>query len=1723
MSGALPGARTDTAGQAIPLVSRLAEPPEPPVRPPEPAPKLFPVTQEDMLAELDRIGVGKSARVRKEVRAGNISTPESFIAALGKGRVNDPAVRQRRDARIAEIREAVRKSEADPVVDRVVSKIDEVRQHAAAMQRLSTWFDANASEDLKLSNQMLPGDRETADLLARDVRAVVALVETTKDKGDLTPEVAAFRYFGRTPDPGYALNMIAHDAAQARGEKGNRAPKYYTKGYLLGGNVDAQTESDRATLALLSGQGWDTGQKAATWVEKNMSPETYALLMSMQTRSASTKQAGYRWIDYGARSQGRDDIRGLTEAGRVGPARAVSEPTEEQVEARAKKVQQDREALETEARIYLAFTPEQWDAMTPQTRQEHVLDYLDLRDLRRTEPGPLVAPDAPIAQAAPIRKRAVPSRQLTPAEEAIERLREELIDAASQTDGPSEVSFRVLAGQTQWPADAHPRVTALLRAGDVAGALRTLAATAPNRDLRALAGKLAARIGDARSQVVPAEVMENIRATLSPEVPSLGVETPAGVYVHPRSAAAIDAMRREGHTNAADLVEQYGGQMLFNEDAPLSPELAMHEAVHRVADQVLMNKSHPLTRQLDALRTNLLKFVPVTEYGMSNVREFLAEGLTNPAFRRTLSYATAEGKPYSAWKQFKTILRNWLRGMLGQPALKPDTALTAVDHALDAVLASNPNEMMAGDIVGASFSPGGARAVLRDAVSRARVPTKRDIDQIQRVMRDVRIPTPWKTAFMKLAVPLEYVASAAEKYMPSARRVHDIMVQHQAEIQRVNSIVGQTTEKIAKDLSKHRANQTVVDNFNRVLFQGTLIEVDARKPRSTYEGYSFRYDKVDSDGNVIGTVESQRFKTEAERDKAMSAYNRALPVNAPAKARARRGFSENAEQLRDFDRLKALYNTLPTEVKGAVSRAFDMPVILGKELQSAIQTRLNALLPHPEQKALQDKVYGIVYQKILAGQLIDPYQPLRREGEFWLSYEAVDPELGGTELFKHSFHTEAQRDAAIRMLLAAPADQQIRNIEPYQNVGSAKARARVPMEFVARVLDSIDASDTMDGSVKAQVLELMFDTLPETSFVNSFRRRANVRGFVADFTPITEGLTAGDTIKNLRESSLRIGRQAADLRYGAEFSAVRTALEKEFNEFQATGANGSAPQERARQIAAAQQYHDLLVDYTAVPFRKRGRLSRMLTGATYFLTLGFNVSTAMVTFSQIPLFVAPFLSGKYGAQRTVSAIGEASRTLTNSGRTRTVARVGENGQIEEVRVPVHIWDFSVDNYDMADQKNAYLAPLQDIGKKNGVFNRSLLQDELLGEQATIVERVSAASGILQHHAERYSRETALLSTYFLELQDAMGQQKMPVGEFVAQLKDGRLRPTPEQARDAALQAVSVSERTNGPIYAAAAPLASQNDIGSVAYLFKRHPLSMMNLLANTMMRANPLGTNTPADRRIAQLQLSGMMGMMGLMSGVLGMPLMQQIGWLYDLLIADEDEPDFESMVRISLGESGAFGLVDYVTGLRVSERIGLSDAIYRPGFSTEDLPVPYQILEGIGGPVVGMVLKPFRAPPERLAESLLPSAIANVIRGIRFGTEGARTLRGDPILEDVGPFHAAARAIGFTPAEYSQRLAMNSLGSRINNAINERRSRLLQQRYVAFREGDTERVREIDTEIREFNRQHPYNPITAETVRESLQSHIRTTSQMSYGLSVSPRNQAYIRELMEQFGPANL
>jgi hypothetical protein len=1722
-----------------------------------------PTTPEAMQRVLDEIGIGERTgvgrAVRQAARGETELTPEGFLQALGNAKFKKPEVRRKRDEWLSGARERLRNAPADPAVDTVVAQIEELRAASTVRAKIGDWFAANASPALKTGELITPPtDRDSVPLSAKDMRAILGLLESSRafpKSKELSPEKAAARYFGRASDPGVALMIMAHDAAHGRvamrPAAENKAagikpvdiiPQTFTKESILGGKRLPVNEFEAADVALLENLGWGTGIAAERWVMANLSPDGIAKFISARDGRSRADSPGYIVVSYSNRAERRDAAKGLRSDGRT-----VDQMTDKELEARKEALAADQAATEEKARQFKGISPDGWAQLSPQLRQEHVADYFDLLDSSRSDPVTRL-PDAPVGPIAqePVR-RAVPRREKTPAQQMIE----EIEALQEQMQGPQELDFGSFAGQTTWPSDAHPRVGALIAAGSFGDAVRLLAATAPNADIRALAAKLASRVANVRSQIVPAETMNRIRAAMSPETPTLGVETPSGVYVHPMSPEAIAAMRREGHEDAASIVEEFGGQILFNADTPLAPELVMHEASHAAGDAILTNKSHPLTRQLDKLRTELLKFMPATHYGLSNVREFFAEGMTNPAFRQALSSVTAEGRPRSAWQQFKDIVRNWLRGVMGRQPIKPDTPLTALDRALDAIMASNPNEMQAGDVLNASFAPGGASQALRDAFDRTRVPTKADLANTRRVLQDARIPSSWKGALMRLAMPLDYMADAATKYMPSARRVFDLVMQQQADIQKGASRVMETTEQTAKILGKYRQNQSVIDKFNQVLFEATRLQIDPRKPESAYKGYSFQYNVLDKDGNITRRVESQRYNSELERNRALQAYNRALSPELRENkiARAKRGFDESAETLQEYRRIKGLYDTLPSDVKPEVTRMFSLQPEVGKELVDAIRSRLEALLP--QQRNLQDKVFGMIYDKMLAGQLLDPYVALRRQGQFWLSYSAVDPMSVTTdpvtgqvdysnaqvEQFKHSFQTEAQRQAAIRALQQLPPEQQVNNIDAYENVGSRNARPNVPLEFVAGVLDAIDTSDTLgqlvdpatgqQGAVKQQVIQLMFDTLPESSFMNSFKRREGIRGFIGDTTPITENLTAGDTVKNLRESAMRIARQATDLKYGAQFAAARKALTDEAKEFQTSNPRNLSSAELGRERAEAKQYYEMLTEYTTVPFRQRSGWSRSLTGGAYMLTLGANVSTALITMSQVPLFVAPFLSGKHGMGRTISAIGLANRLLAGSGKERTIERIGADGKIEQVRVPVRIWDFSLDNYDVSDPSNAYLGTLQRVAKDNGVFNRSLMQDELLGEQPTLWQKIAGYSGIMQHHAERYSRETALMASYHLSLQDAMGQQSIPLDQFVQSLKDGTLQPTEAQQLAAAKEAVDVSEKTNGPIYAAAGPLQSQSDLGAIFYLFKRHPLSMLNLIYQTATRANPFGTNDPADRKIAQRQFAGMLGMLGLMSGAMGLPMMQQVGWLYDLLFADDDEPDFESAMRMGLGEAGTFGLIDYLTGMKVSERIGLGGAIYRPGFASEKLPVPYQILEGVGGPVLGLGLKYLdRAPKllaegeyQRFAEAVLPSALANAARAYRFGDGGIRTMRGDPIVDDIGPFHLAAQSMGFMPTVYAQRLAMNSLGTKIDNAINTNRSKLLQKRNKALRDGDFDTVRRVDGEIQEFNQRHPRNPITQKTIRDSNRAFNDRSARTNYGLAVAPRNQAYIDELTSRWG----
>jgi hypothetical protein len=109
-----------------------------------------------------------------------------------------------------------------------------------------------------------------------------------------------------------------------------------------------------------------------------------------------------------------------------------------------------------------------------------------------------------------------------------------------------------------------------------------------------------------------------------------------------------------------------------------------------------------------------------------------------------------------------------------------------------------------------------------------------------------------------------------------------------------------------------------------------------------------------------------------------------------------------------------------------------------------------------------------------------------------------------------------------------------------------------------------------------------------------------------------------------------------------------------------------------------------------------------------------------------------------------------------------------------------------------------------------------------------------------------------------------------------------------------------------------------------------------------------------------------------------------------------------------------------------------------------------------------------------------------------------------------MGPLTLGGQFFGFAPAGYTKQLEINSRDKRIDRVLNEKRTKLLRQRYLAIREGDYDEVSNVDAEIDEFNERNPEVAVTPTVKKNSLRQHKVTdeVTRMFRGITISPRRQ---------------
>ena len=1131
--------------------------------------------------------------------------------------------------------------------------------------------------------------------------------------------------------------------------------------------------------------------------------------------------------------------------------------------------------------------------------------------------------------------------------------------------------------------------------------------------------------------------------------------------------------------------------IVFNRNIPVVGHTLMHEMMHAATiNEMTNNPNKPAVRQLQKIFDEISDALP-SAYGSKNVSEFIAEAFSNPEFQKQLAAIRLTGAKGSLLDQVRRQIARILNFIKGKPNI---SALGEVEALVDGLLAPAPAYVNADIMYNIANDPADARRATNAALMNGPLFDATEGNKMLAWLEDKTrggVSDGYnlgKTIALR-ATPLHYLVDLGKKYFSGGLMdsINNTMNKASGALQESYD----STEAIVGDMVRwSNANPDKVEAFNSLINDSTIYQIDPEM----------------------------------------------------SEAEAVRKYAEDPISLDIHRRLRELFREVGPDGQKQYRQIRNFFRKMRVDLQNALANRLSqAGVP----EAVQNRILNDFYTKLTRRGAIEPYFPLTRKGDNWLFFSAVDPNTGVIEYYAESFESEAQRNRAwsemrgdiIRDMMESEQGQ--RRMESLRQDAGVNTEGMSPEQvaelatgvtatltipnqwynnapntsFINQLMSQLSVAPVAETSAAAEVRQntmdevskLILNTLPETSYVQSFRKRKE--GEVAKAALSTRQ----DAIRTISDRAKSLTRQIVEMEYNAEFNRLNAQLDQELRNRVGKPAGISR--------AEAAVYKELAWFTRNGVKQKHTDLSRALTGVAFNFTLGFNVSGGLINLSQIPLIVLPMLGGKYGYAKTMKAMGTAMKIMRNGGFSRKIEGVSDavdadgNPIMEEKTIKSAV---SMANYDYNDPnlptEIQELKELAETGIELGQFKRSLDYEILdIDKMSGFWAKFNKASGFFLHHGERINREVTMIASYKLAL------DQMSAAE----------RADPMMRKQAAAQAVADAESMNGGLAANATPRLAQNSLGRVIFMYKKYGVTMLSLLHKLSREA--LAGQSREARRMARFQIAGIYGSAGALAGVAGMPLYGTVAMVHDLFADDDDEEgdDLDSIVRMYLGEGPYRGGVNYLTGVNVATRVGLGEFLFRDTLVKSDMPLLYQYFETVGGPLVGVYLNTERAAKlfgqgefYRGFEAAAPAAIKNGMKSLRYyNDEGIENVAGDKIIGDIHPAHVAVQAFGFSPAEYSRTLELNADAKGAERAVLTRRSKLLRKYFKAYFDGDQDELNSVAQQMQEYNQDHPQYPITTDTITRSRKKRLSDKEKKYRGITYNSRLRDRYVGYLEDYG----
>jgi hypothetical protein len=1258
----------------------------------------------------------------------------------------------------------------------------------------------------------------------------------------------------------------------------------------------------------------------------------------------------------------------------------------------------------------------------------------------------------------------------------------------------------------------HPAVNGGLLTNNLAQALRALGRTGRNSAIRRISTRFSRLVGNTQVQVV-------------------------------------EALRGQDGTAAAGVFDPSTNTIYLDSVTGLNPHVVIHEMSHALTSAELANPQSPLRQRVSELFNKALPYMGSIQ-GSANLDEFAAESMSNHMFREEMARIHPNGNPMSTWQLFSNSVKNFLRRLIGLDP-KAYGMLSEIDQVLDAILAPAPQFRDAGQLYMNSL-PNGVSSVYKGVhkvLTYAPGNMQNNESLVGGLATAFRALTEIPRKILIGLTPVPSLVDVAKRYGlgEEATNLIDSINQHDAENKTDFSKIDAANEGLQ---SWKKANPEAADTLSRIENEATDNGVDPTDTdASNYDSYWMSYDRLDANGDIITTTRI-KFNTPAERNAGIEAHN--TNRQFALQTEARKSGDKNDAQVAKYNQLRAELNAIRDTGAITATDIFvqkrDTYKILYDKLRKAIYAKIDASFRSAdgtmttEQKAAARKLKNEVYARVFDENLKRPYFPFSREGNFWVRFTTKNSNGQPDEVIM-AFGNESQRDAFIAGIPAIgeiydkinktthtinkkrneagviqkdpKTGEELYDVEVFLKDTKSAFKNAPSTSFMQQALKLMNDGN-VSADVQADFVELFLSVLPESAVAKAFQKRQGIEGYQSDQFAAFEN------------KAYSLARYGTNVEWG---QTIREAS----NKLEAKKTNGMD--------AGLDAVVDGLLssaEYT-LAYRKDGIMEQAASNVNrvaFTSTVGLlNPSSALVNTSSIALVVGPYLSAKHGWTATTTAISRAVKMFSASGMSREqdmfVGLAGQNTRkLKAMPSYMNYYTRSPsgelvlrNDLNLSPSKRAYLDSkkyVMAVGEVNGYFSRSLMHDSLglegriKGKNGWDTANVISASAF--QLVERMTREVSLIATYDLEL---------------AKLANNTSMTEQQKQVVAAKEAMDVVMKTSGGSIRAMSPKYFRKHIGRIAGMFKTYGMTQAYLQFSLLRDVLVKSDLSPRDRKLAAKRFAAIHLSSWFLAGVAGTPFFGAAAMMWDAFFTDDDEDDAETITRKYIGEIAYKGFPTELMGIDVSSRIGLNlkDLLFQLGRYNVDMSDEEIVVQVLGGPAWG-TFKNFRrgmtemldpaGDPQRAIEAMVPATIRNALKAYRYGTEGAKTRRGDPIVDDITGGMLLGQAMGFAPTEYTfaQEKAAHVKG--MDDAIRTKRSKLMKRYWVAYRQGDFETVGEIQQEIDEFNARHAGRPkvwIEPRDIQASAKANERTNARAYNGVILSAATADDMRANAEEFG----